>query len=77
MSGYDCTLVCHSIFPCYHTIMSIVSPATHSLGLCKRSEGSGSVECLWMDGCFEADSHALWLLGFGVAVPELSVSTQQ
>lgn len=26
--------------------------------------------CGWMGRCFEADSHALWLLGFGVAVPE-------
>lgn len=26
--------------------------------------------CGWMVRCFEAYSHALWLLGFGVAVPE-------
>lgn len=32
--------------------------------------------CGWMVRCFEADSHALWLLGFGVAVPEWSVLTQ-
>ncbi len=67
--------LCHILFYCCHTIISILSPATHTLGLCKRSECSGSIKCLWMDGCFEADSHALWLPGFGVAVPEWSVNT--
>lgn len=32
--------------------------------------------CGWM-GAFEADCHSLWVPGFGVAVPEINVSTKQ
>lgn len=64
---------CMTPFVCVVLIadtLIIGNPGAHAPGLCIRSESSGGVECLWMDGCFEADGRALWLLGFGVAVPE-------